>query len=363
MIRFALASLALVALLAAACLAGGVWPVAALVYVTLFVALIDRLAARPAAAREGAGAERFARALTAALALAHVLLLALGVWAVARAPWLGPGQAGCLAVALGLFMGQVSHPVAHELIHARARRRRRLGAAIYVSLLFGHHVSAHLRVHHVHVASARDPNSAALGVGFYRFWPRAWAGSFMAGLRAETAARRRAGGRRRGLHPYLGYCAGAALVLAVAGVLAGLRGVAVYLGLCAYAQMQILLADYVQHYGLRRHMGGDGRPEPVGARHGWNAPHRCSSALMLNAPRHSDHHCNPARAFPALRLDPARMPMLPHALPVMAAAALVPPLWRRMMDGRARRWSGADGGARGLPHPAAFARPAEGGRP
>jgi alkane 1-monooxygenase len=60
--------------------------------------------------------------------------------------------------------------------------------------------------------------------------------------------------------------------------------------------------------------------------------------MMLNAPRHSDHHINPARPFPVLTLIPGQMPMLPHSLPVMAVLALVPPLWRRLMDKRALRW-------------------------
>jgi alkane 1-monooxygenase len=58
---------------------------------------------------------------------------------------------------------------------------------------------------------------------------------------------------------------------------------------------------------------------------------------MLNAPRHSDHHAHPARAYPALRLgaaDTPGRPVLPRSLPVMATLAMVPPLWRRMMDPR-----------------------------
>lgn len=337
MIRFALASLVLVALLLAACLAGGPWPAAALVYVTLFVWLMDRLTVA-AAIRDDAAALRFARVLTTTLGLAHLGLLPLAVWAVVRAPWLGPVQALLVALAVGLFAGQVAHPTAHELIHASGRMRRRLGVAVYASLLFGHHVSAHLRVHHVWVATDRDPNSARPGEGFYRFWPRAWVGSYLAGFNAETAARARAA-TARGLHPYIVHAGGALLALALAAALAGGRGAAVWLGIAVYAQMQILLADYVQHYGLRRRTGTDGRPEPAGAEHSWNAPHWYSSALMLNAPRHSDHHQNPARAFVQLRLDPARMPVLPYSLPTMAVLALVPPLWRRAMDRRARRWS------------------------
>ena len=60
--------------------------------------------------------------------------------------------------------------------------------------------------------------------------------------------------------------------------------------------------------------------------------------MMLNAPRHSDHHLRPARAFPQLEITPETMPVLPHSLPVMAVVALVPPLWRRVMDHRVAKW-------------------------
>lgn len=99
-----------------------------------------------------------------------------------------------------------------------------------------------------------------------------------------------------------------------------------------------MITDYVQHYGLPRAPGPDGRPEPCGPQHSWNTPHAASSALMLNAPRHSDHHCRPRVAYPGLRLDTAAMPTLPHALPVMALIALWPRKWRQIMDPRAAQW-------------------------
>ena len=82
-----------------------------------------------------------------------------------------------------------------------------------------------------------------------------------------------------------------------------------------------------------------GRLEPVSDRHSWNAPHWFSSGLMLNAPRHSDHHSHPARAYPGLRLERAEKPrpLLPYSLPVMAAIATMPHLWRRVMDRRVAR--------------------------
>jgi len=35
------------------------------------------------------------------------------------------------------------------------------------------------------------------------------------------------------------------------------------------------------------------------------------------------------------------MPMLPYSLPMMAVIALMPPLWRRVMDPRVAHWEKA----------------------
>jgi alkane 1-monooxygenase len=61
--------------------------------------------------------------------------------------------------------------------------------------------------------------------------------------------------------------------------------------------------------------------------------------MMLNAPRHSDHHAHPGRPWPELALD-AGMPVLPQSLPVMATIALWPPAWRALMDRRVARVMG-----------------------
>lgn len=329
------ASLSPALLIGAACLWGGAWAFAALASVSVFVFCADRWTRGGPGLREDAATARLARILYWTLAGAHLVLLPLGVWRLAQG---ADGWAVSLALffALGLYFGQVSNSNAHEMIHAAWRPARRMGALVYVTLLFGHHASAHPRVHHIHVATDADPNSARRGESFYRFWPRAWAGSFREGFRAET---------RRGLpawrHPYAWYVGGALLCIAAAWALAGVRGLIAYLALAFYAQTQLILVDYVQHYGLRREIGADGRPARQGPQHSWNAAPWYSAAMMLNAPHHSDHHLNASRPFPALRLAPERMPVLPHSLPVMGAIALVPPVWRRVMHRRLKRLADA----------------------
>ncbi|QFT60434.1 Alkane 1-monooxygenase 2 [Sulfitobacter sp. THAF37] len=333
MLWYAFASLLPAGLLALACTLGGVWPVLAVLSITVFVFFMDKLP-RTAGISETTG-----RALSLALAAVHFPLLALGVRALGAGAHLDLADKFLIFAGMGLFFGQISNSNAHELIHARSRLPRRIGTAIYVSLLHGHHVSAHLRVHHVHAATDADPNSAPLGMGFWRYCGHVLRGEFMAGWRADNRHRARAATPPpRWSHPYLGYLAGAAATLLCAYLLAGINGLAVHIGIALYAQWQLLLSDYVQHYGLRRRLLASGKPEPVGPQHSWNAPKWYSSAMMLNAPRHSDHHMRPDRAFPALEVTPETMPVLPHSLPVMAVVALVPPVWRRVMDRRAARW-------------------------
>jgi alkane 1-monooxygenase len=328
MSAFVAASLAPVVLLVLGALAGPGWLIAALVYLTAFAALLDRLL--PRLTGNGDEAEfPAADVLLIALGLAHLALMPLAVWLVGGPSGLSAGQRIIAFLAFGLHFGQISNPAAHELIHRGSRAMQALGTAVYITLMFGHHASAHRLVHHRHVATPDDPNTARRGESFYRFAPRAWIGSFRAGWRAE----RRTAGR---LHPYATYLGGAAACLGLSVALAGPAGLAAYVALALYATAQLLLSDYVQHYGLTRALRADGRPEPVGHRHSWNAPQRFTAAMLLNAPRHSDYHAHPARPYPALRLPPDA-PILPRSLPMMANIALVPPLWRRMMHPRLDR--------------------------
>ncbi len=330
-----------VVLLALGGLLGGLWAVAALVYMSGLIHVMDRLVQGAAAKTGDDGEFPSGMRLSLMLGLAHFPLMVIAVLALAGVTGISLGAKICCFLAFGLFFGQVSNANAHELIHKPARFARRLGMWVYISLLFGHHTSAHTKVHHIWVATDKDPNSPKEGEHFYRFWPRAWIGSFKAGWQAETAMRKRAGSRKSVLHPYVIYVGGALLCLAVAARLAGLSSVVAYVALASYGSMQLLLSDYVQHYGLRRQIRENGKPEPVGPEHSWNAPQLYTSALMLNAPRHSDHHMVPTRDYPALQLDKSTMPTLPQSLPLMAILALWPRQWRRVMDRRVEKLKAA----------------------
>lgn len=333
---FAAATLTAPTLVALGALWGGAWVISALIWITLLTALMDEFITLTLPTATG---DEFpaATALATTLVAVHFALWAIVLAALGGATGLTTWEKLVLFGAAGLFFGQVSNSNAHELVHRSNRALRAMGKAVYVSMLYGHHASAHTLVHHVHVATRADPNSARPGEGYYRFLARAWPGEFRAGLRAERARLQR-GGKSAWQNPYLGYAAGGLAALLIAFMLGDLKGLVGALFLAGFAQSQLLLSDYVQHYGLTRAMKPNGKPEPVGPEHSWNSPHAMSSALMLNAPRHSDHHMKPARPYPALKLDSA-MPTLPHALPVMACIALVPPVWRNVMGPRIKQFN------------------------
>lgn len=332
MILFSLATLIPVPLLALGAILGGWWTAWGLIYLTGLVFTLDTLVkiiTPPVPEAEFPAVN----GLSITLGLVHFPLLATIIYGLTEET-LSLLSKAALFMSAGLYFGQVGNSNAHELIHRGARHLHTLGKWVYISLLFGHHTSAHPLVHHRYVATDKDPNTSRLGETYYAYLPRAWIGSFQAGLKAENARRK---SQPIWQHPYTHYIGGAFLMIAIATMIGGMKGAILYILLAGYAQSQLMLSDYVQHYGLKRAIDDSGKPEPVNARHSWNSPHWFSSALMLNAPRHSDHHAHPSRAYPTLDL-PDDGPMLPRSLPTMATLALFPSRWFKVMDHRAKQW-------------------------
>ena len=82
--------------------------------------------------------------------------------------------------------------------------------------------------------------------------------------------------------------------------------------------------------------------------------------LLYHLQRHSDHHANPTRRYQALR-DFEESPVLPTGYAGMIVLAIVPPVWRRVMDPRVLAHFDGDLSPR-QPQPAQ-ARAAPGGVP
>ena len=140
-------------------------------------------------------------------------------------------------------------------------------------------------------------------------------------------------------NPFFKYWALQAVFLLAALILGGWAGLGLFLVQAGVAIWQLELVNYIEHYGLTRKHLGNGKYEHVQPRHSWNASHKASNWLLINLQRHSDHHYKPDRRFPVLQTYGAtEAPQLPYGYPVMTMAAMIPPLWRRIMNPKVRKW-------------------------
>ncbi|MFT4150994.1 MAG: fatty acid desaturase [Paracoccaceae bacterium] len=262
------------------------------------------------------------------------------IFYVTRADHLGFWEKTGLFFGVGVISGAIGIVYAHELLHQKNRAERWLGDLLLAMVLYSHFRSEHLRVHHIYVGTPRDAVTARYNVGFHRYFAHALRDCPRSAWAAERQMLARRGLTMRSReNPFWRYFAlqGGMVLLAV--LLGGWQGLALFLWQALVAVWQLELTNYIEHYGLTRRHLGEGRYEHVLPRHSWNAAHRASNWLLINLQRHSDHHYKPDRRFPLLQTYGAEeAPQLPFGYPMMAMAAMVPPLWRRVMNPRVRAW-------------------------
>jgi len=255
-----------------------------------------------------------------------------GAWFCMRTPLTWAGQ---LAVVMTTGMvGGFCINLGHELGHKKTRLERWLAKIVLAPTFYGHFTIEHNRGHHRDVATPADPASARMGEGIWRFALREMPGAFRRAWQLERE-RMRVDGlafwslRNELLQPAL-------ITVALWTALAAWLGprVLVFLVLASlWANFQLTTANYIEHYGLLRRAGPDGRPERTAPQHSWNSNHLFSNWAVFHLQRHSDHHAHPLRRYQSLRHF-ADVPQLPNGYFGMFTVAYFPPLWFALMDGR-----------------------------
>lgn len=236
-------------------------------------------------------------------------------------------------VGFGLVNGQCTL-IGHEFAH-KTGRVKRISAQISLAIVgMGHFMLEHVRGHHIYVATPEDCASARLGEGIYAFALRDMVGEVTGGNSREVERLQKAGKNALSLHNriFQSY----ALTIAIAAVLIFFLGWAALPWIVLHhvaASFTLSLFTYIEHYGLLRAELPNGRREPVQRIHTWNTDAMVSNMLLLNVQRHSDHHAKPMKPYQSLR-DEDDGPRLPTGYFGMIVLALVPPLWRYVMDAR-----------------------------
>ena len=231
---------------------------------------------------------------------------------------------------------------AHEMGHQRGQSERWLSKVALAQTGYGHFFVEHNRGHHARVATPEDPASARLGENVYLFHCRSIHGSLCSAWRIERS--RLARGGKSAWTPRNDVLNAWLMTIALFAALVAAFGVGVLPWLIGQAAIGFLLLEtinFLEHYGLRRQRRPDGCYEQVRPSHSWNSNSVISNVLLFHLQRHSDHHANPHRRYQALcHADEA--PQLPAGYATMVVAALLPPLWRRLMDRRVLAHYGGD---------------------
>jgi alkane 1-monooxygenase len=252
----------------------------------------------------------------------------------------GPGRPA-LVGSLAL-VGGIGINTAHELGHKRPALERWLSKVVLAQTAYGHFQLEHNRGHHVKVSTPEDPASARLGENFYEFLPRTVIGSVRSALRLEREREERLG--QRFWSPRNELLNAWAMTVVLFGGLIAVFGwvVAPWLALQAVIGFSLLeVVNYIEHYGLLRSRGEDGRYERCRPEHSWNAANVVTNLILFQLQRHSDHHAYPTRRYQVLR-HYDDVPQLPTGYAGMIVLAMIPPVWRRVMDHRVVEFYGGD---------------------
>jgi alkane 1-monooxygenase len=258
------------------------------------------------------------------------LLFACALWASGD---LSAVESLGLAVSVAM-VGGIAINTAHELGHKRKSYERWLSKVALAQSGYGHFFIEHNRGHHVRVATPEDPASARLGESFWEFLPRTVKGSLTSAIELERVRLDRAGRGFWSIHNDI-LNAWAMTAALYAGLIIGF-GTAIVPWLLIQAVIGFSLLEvvnYLEHYGLLRRRGEDGRYERCQPEHSWNSDNLTSNVFLYHLQRHSDHHANPVRRYQALR-NYEDLPELPSGYATMIVIASIPPLWRRVMDKR-----------------------------
>lgn len=261
------------------------------------------------------------------------LIFACWIWAGGGWVDMSPVDKLGLMFTVGII-GGIAISTAHELGHRRAGLERKLSKLALAQTGYGHFFVEHNRGHHAKVATPEDPASSRLGESLYAFIRRSVTGGVRSAWRLERARFGRIGTthwslRNDVLNAWL-------LTLVLFAVLIAWFGVVVLpwlIGQAAVGFCMLEAVNYLEHYGLRRQKLADGRYERVRASHSWNSNTIVANVCLFHLQRHSDHHAHPLRRYQTLRhADEA--PQLPSGYATMMLIAMIPPLWRRVMDWR-----------------------------
>ncbi len=227
--------------------------------------------------------------------------------------------------------------VAHELLHWPSAFDRGLARLIMATVAYGPFPFEHLH-HHAKVGVPAEGTTPPLGQSLWGYLVSNILFTLRSGWKIE---RRRQLAKRLPLvgNRHLQQWLLTAVIIAVFATIGGAWGLVLYVAQAAFGVFTTEFVNYAQHYGLRREAGA-----PPSGSLSWNSNGFMTNAFTLNITRHVHHHLDADVPYYDLKYIDA-MPVLPGGYLALFFPALIPPVWRRLMDARAKRSAASPGRA------------------
>jgi alkane 1-monooxygenase len=276
--------------------------------------------------------DRYYRRLTYAVVPLHFIAL-IGSIAYAATAELSWWAFMLLAAFAGLVAGLAIN-TAHELGHKNSKIEKQLAKFALAVPAYGHFTIEHNRGHHKTVATREDSASSRMGESIYKFALREIPGAFRGAWAIEKERLTNRGKSVWSVSNLIlqSYALTASMSLLLFLVF-GWSVIAFLIIHNLFAYWQLTSANYIEHYGLLRKSGDDGKLERCQPHHSWNSNHIFSNLVLFHLERHSDHHAYPLRRYQSLRHFES-LPCLPNGYFGMYMLAYIPWLWFKIMDKR-----------------------------
>ncbi len=234
----------------------------------------------------------------------------------------------------GIIGGVIAINIAHELIHKDSKFERVLGGVLLSMVNYTGFKIEHLRGHHVHVSTPADASSARFNLSVYPFVANALIQNTGNAWKLEFTRLQKLGRSKISVHNELIQWQILVMIFAMlAGWLGGWIGFAFFFAQGLFAAISLEIINYIEHYGLERERDANGKYARVTHLHSWNSSYRLSNWILFQLQRHSDHHETPRRRYQAL-LHHDDSPQLPGGYASMFVLALIPPLWKSLINPR-----------------------------
>ena len=229
-------------------------------------------------------------------------------------------------ITVGILTGGISSMIAHEFMHKKDPIAQIAAQVLLCYCLYPHFYIAHLFFHHPFVGTAKDPATAKKNEIIYHFIPRSIINSLRMSWQFEH---QRLEQKKARFDRRIFYGVGIIFIAISVWLLGGISGLIIYFGQSAIAIFDLEAVNYIEHYGLSRELE-TGKTQVLKGKHSWNSRHYFSSRILLNIPRHSDHHLHPGRSFAQLQHYDGNLEY-PFGYPAMILIALIPLVWRKIV--------------------------------